>query len=191
MKKKKLKKKKIFFLLFLTVILLAIFAFYLFLKLGRFKSLKKNSGDTLPKLETNEVIWKEYKNEKFRYSLLVPQHLLKKEVKNEEGYLSFVRFEENELTRAKRVAVGVSRGRREDEVDKVKEQMNESGLANLIKEVKINVSGHEAKRLDYQAIDSKNRDPRAIVIFDNGIYTYSISTHPEQAEKIIESFKVW
>ena len=64
--------------------------------------------------------------------------------------------------------------------------LTESG-AKLVKEDKITVDDFEGTRLDFEPTGEGEK--RSVVIFSKGDYSYSISTVPEQVEKVIESFK--
>jgi hypothetical protein len=135
--------------------------------------------------------WQEYTNEDFKYSLAHPKFLYIREIKNQGDYLSFTRFEENQYSKGKGIAIGVREASMEDEVKKLREEFEKDEVVKLVREEKLEVVGKEAIRLDYQPIEGTEAEERSIVIISDGKFTYSISTVPEQMDSVIAFFKLW
>ena len=73
-----------------------------------------------------------------------------------------------------------------EEVENTKTSFSKQD-AKLVKEEKINVGDQEGIRLDFEP--EGEGEKRSAVIFSKEKYSYSISTVPEQIEKVIQSFK--
>ena len=129
--------------------------------------------------------WKEFVNEDYRIRIEVPALLLKTKYENENGYLYFMRFEENEYSDKKGVALGVTERSRDEELEYVKNMISkESPMA--IPKVKIfELGGYGVTQMDYEA--KEDLEARSIIVVNDGNYTFSISTVPEQIERVKSS----
>lgn len=133
--------------------------------------------------------WPQYTNKEYGYSLLHPRFLLKREYRNEGGYLYFVKFEETEYSVEKGVAVGVSKTVLKDETQRLKKEMTQFLEADLVAETQFNLNGYDAVRLEYVVKNKEVGEDRTIVLVTKGDYVYSLSTVPQQIDQVIISFK--
>jgi hypothetical protein len=130
--------------------------------------------------------WEYYVHPDYKFSLYVPELLIKKEYDDPGDYLFFVRFEQNKVSKDKGLAVGVSERSLEEEEKKTRELI-EQGLSDAkSKREELKLTKYDAIRLDYE--ESVGLEPRSIVLVRNGGFTYSISTHPEQIDKVLSGF---
>ncbi|OGM25035.1 hypothetical protein A2715_03780 [Candidatus Woesebacteria bacterium RIFCSPHIGHO2_01_FULL_39_32] len=179
---------------FIMFLALAFLSVYLYLNKSDFVQTSsvvsptpgKTTGDNINPTATPNLKWEEYRNEEFRFRVERPKFLYEREFKDQGGYVFFIRFEETKFSIEKGVAIGVSGKTYEEEVEGTKTILTESG-AKLVKEDKITVDDFEGTRLDFEPTGEGEK--RSVVIFSKGDYSYSISTVPEQVEKVIESFK--
>ena len=58
-----------------------------------------------------------------------------------------------------------------------------------IKKEEITVGGIKAIKLSFKPLDDDNNEPRVVAIFEKDQKSYSISSHPENFEDVIESFE--
>ncbi len=196
--------KKIYSQLLFWEILFFVFVSFMFISyfLVRLLILKKppsldklvfsqeNKNENKKESKGNEEFpWEVYVNKKFGYSLSHPSLLFKNEFKNPGRYLHFVRFEETNFSNQKGVAVGVSQGSLEEEAKIIKEEFGSD--AKLVSEKYITVNGVKGLNLEFEPNNSslKESEKRAVVIFEKEGWVYSISTVPEQIERVLESFK--
>jgi hypothetical protein len=137
----------------------------------------------------NEYVWKEYVNNDYKYSLNYPKFLYKEELENEGGYLSFVRFSETEFTSAKGMGVGVRKDNLENEVARLKKDLEEEFDVELASEKNITVDGRKAILFEYKPDSDEELMAKNLIIVANNDYVYSISAVPEQMDGVIASFK--
>jgi hypothetical protein len=130
--------------------------------------------------------WEYYVHPEYKFSLYVPELLIKREYDNPGDYLFFVRFEGNRISESRGLAIGVSDRTLEEEEKKIRELIEEDlhGVEPVREDLKL--TKYEAIRLDYEAIEGL--ESRTIILVANGEYTYSISTNPEQMGKVLSGF---
>lgn len=130
--------------------------------------------------------WEYYVHPEYKFSLYVPELLIKREYDNPGDYLFFVRFEENRVSESRGLAVGVSERTLKEEEKKTRELIEEGlpGVEPVREELKL--TGYEAIRLDYEGIEGL--EPRTIILVTNEGYAYSISTNPEQIDEVLSGF---
>jgi hypothetical protein len=179
-------------LLYSLFIIFFVVAVYLLLNLKTKTSLdgstvfEKQNGETAQKNEN--IKWEPYLNMTYRYALMYPGTLTKNEYEDEGGYLHFIRFEENELSVGKGVAVGVTKRDMDEEVSEIKKQVLDSEIGKLSTENKIVLKGLKGIRLDFEPKAGKVGEKRAVVVVNKNSLSYSISTVPEQIDIVLESF---
>jgi len=139
--------------------------------------------------QTNEnqtpADWRTYLNKDYYFSLKYPPLLYQRELENQGGYLYFIRFEETEFSRDKGLAVGVSDENSDDEIKRIKQEFSQG--AKLVNEGEIDLGEIKAIRLDFEP-EIAGGEKRTVVIFNKGEYSYSLSSVPEQIEKILAGF---
>jgi len=178
-------------LVFLSLVILTI---HLVIRI-----LKNNSSDNNQTQIVNEPenvqdqdtsedrAWEVYTNEEFGFELLIPRLLTEREWRDQGGYKYFMRFEETKFSVDKGVAVGVSDSNLGSEVKRLKDNLEKEG-AKLVKEQKTVIGGKEGVLLEYEPEDVGGGEKRVVVIVENPPSVYSISTAPEQIEKVIDGF---
>ena len=147
---------------------------------------EKNANISLEDLKT-DTGWQNFVNEEYGFSIQIPVLLLKREVFNGGRYLYFVRFEENQFSKGKGVALGVNNLPIEEEERKIIEDMRNMEFSVEARREDIKIGGFKAIKLTYGA--SENTEARTFLIINNGNYTLSISSVPEQMERIIEKIR--
>jgi len=132
--------------------------------------------------------WGEYANEEYGFKFLHPKLLYKTEFKNQGGYIFFVKFEENKYSLGKGVAIGIRQSEKGRDVENVKNDIAREGNARLDNEQEIKMGDFYAVILNYTSGDKTQEEDRSIVIIQKDDKSYSISTVPEQIDKVISSF---
>lgn len=180
--------------LLIFVVSLSILMFYLSTQL---KQIKKNSSvvneNVNPNSEKSGVIdnseeWIEYSKSDFGFSLMFPPDLVVNETKDIGGYKYFVRFEEDGSSSDKGIGVGVSVKSLEAEINKIKDSLEKEG-GKLIEEKDVVVNGFSALQLYFKP-QSSTMEERVVVILSDGKYAYSISTTPDQVDRVLQGFKL-
>ena len=136
--------------------------------------------------EEVEVPWRTYTNEAYGYEISHPGLLYQREFVDSGGYEHFVRFEETQFSLDKGVAVGVSLKSAEEELNAMKSELSEN--AELVEERSISVAGLEAAYILFRP-SFEGGEERAIAVFEGNGATFSVSTVPEQMDKVLQSFK--
>jgi hypothetical protein len=132
---------------------------------------------------------KTYINYEFGYRVDYYKLLYPREIVQQGVYLSFVKFEQSKYTDKKGFAVGVTNFSSEREEARIKLELEQSGEAEMIKKEEITVGGIKAIKLSFKPLDDDYSEPRAVAIFEKDQKSYSISSHPENFEGVIESFE--
>lgn len=176
----------------LAFLSLVAVAFYLYLFLNKKSDTINQTGsqnsekDTPGNFITNN--WVEYVNSDFGYKIEHPPLLTKKEYNDEGGYKNFVRLEETEHSLGKGVAVGVSESSLIDEVERLKIDMGKFEGAKLVSEGKLDLMKYDGFILEYEIENNIGGESRVIVFIKKDNYVYSISTVPEQMQKVLSGF---
>jgi len=190
---KKTKNKSVFKfgIMFLFISTVSV-ASYLFLKLRAVNNEAKSAIDKQVSKQTEMITtnqWEEYVDEEFGIILSHPSLLIKRETVEHGEYLKFVRFEETKNSIAKGVALGISSKVLKEEINKIKNEMEKSGEAELTKEQNFKIEDNDAVLLEYETDKESDVENRVVVIFRKGLYTYSVSTAPDQMGKVLSSIK--
>lgn len=176
-----------FGVLFLFFSLLALGTYLFITSKKAVKEEQKESPKDIVQIDQNQTLnWRIYENEKYSYTLKYPPLLYKREFENQGGYLHFVRFEENKFSLDKGLAFGVSDGSLENEVKRIKQEFSQG--AKLVNEAEVDIGDIKGIRLDYEP-EVRGGEKRAVVIFNGRGYSYSLSSVPEQIEKILAGFR--
>lgn len=178
---------------FLVFLGLFFYGIQTFLKIGKTSS----RPEVLVPETTNQVqvsqdtsdYWDKYINPEYMFSIKYPRFLSAIEIQGQGGYLVFVRFEEDSFSQGKGVAVGVSDRGAEEEVGAVKKEIAEGVEAKLVKEDKITIAGTIATRLEYEPINPNEGEQRVVVVLNNGKYSFSVSTTPDQIDQVLTNLK--
>jgi hypothetical protein len=173
----------------LVFIGLVFLAAYLFLKTKRTETVIKGSSDVQKKENQEDLVWVNYQNNEFKFSFDRPKFLQKNELEDAGNYSSFIRFEETQFSRAKGLAVGVRENSLENEVEQLKLELEKDFDIRLISESKILIDGYDAIRLKYEPKNKSEFESRDFIVINNGKFSFSISTVPEQIDRVISSFK--
>jgi hypothetical protein len=169
---------------------LVVFGGFLFV---RTRNSQESQIDNAPTATLNQdadqskVMWQEFTNDKYGFTVARPPLLIKRETENEGGYLYFVRFEENQYSLGKGVAIGVGENTRDEEVNNIKKSIKDEAGIDPDSEEEIIVSDQDAIKLTYH--DNGQYESRAFVVFEKNGKTFSISTVPEQMNRVVESFE--
>lgn len=185
------KKASVFSVGILSLSLSLVFAsVYLFVK-SKSISIQPTELSDVPQgqqLNNDSMAWETFRNEEFGYSLEYPP-LLEPRTIETDNYLSFIIFFVPEGARGSGFAASVRENNLDMEVELIKEEIGKDVSAKLVKEEQIEEGEYLGKRLKYEPQDSTEGEPRVIVILNNGKYSYTISSTPEQIGKIFSSFE--
>jgi hypothetical protein len=114
--------------------------------------------------------------------------LHKLEYDESEDYDYFIVFEENQFSKEKGVAFGVSSDGLEKEVNKIKNSVTNQNGSILVKEGKYDFRGLKSWLLKYET-ENSSLESRVFFIFERGDYTFSFSTVPEQIQRLMDSIE--
>jgi hypothetical protein len=134
--------------------------------------------DTLP--------WVSYANEDYGFVMSHPEYLYEMKSEKNERYVFFVMFQETKYSRGDGVAVGLSESPLLDVADSIKGDFKDNYGIQPYKEDEYMVDDYEGLRIDYKG--GEDYQDRSIVVFNNGEYTFSISTTPRQIDRVVASF---
>lgn len=159
-----------------------------------YKNLKNNAqkeaGSTIK--EDNQEVkdesarWSKYENEDYSISFDYPYLMHKIEYEDPGEYDYFVVFEENQFSKEKGVAFGVSSDGLEKEIERIKDNVSKQGGSILIKDEEFEESCLDSWVLEYEPED-ESMEKRSFFIFERGDYTFSFSTVPEQIQRLRKS----
>ncbi len=133
--------------------------------------------------------WKTYENNDFNISFNYPRLLLPQESINNH-YDFFILFTENAYAKQmqmKGMALGITKRSVEEELKLVKDSLLTEGLAKLESEGEL--ESLEGVFLHFVP-NSQEGEPRDVFIIKGKDYVYSLSTHPSQKDKLIQSIKL-
>lgn len=133
----------------------------------------------------NQTSWDVYTNDEYGFEIAYPRLLREIEIESEGDYEFFVRFEETEFSQGKGVAVGASKASLDEEVEKISSNFKEEFGMEPSLTSKAEIYGHPAVAMQYSP--GEGYEPRSIIIINNGSYTFSISSTPEQMDTLVES----
>lgn len=158
-------------------------------KMPDVEKVVSNSGQQVntPAPAQTENLLKEYINEEYGYKVKYNKFLDAREYEDTEEYLNFVKFEENQFSNTKGFAIGVTSRTREEEKGKITAEFEERFETSVEDEKEVKVGKHDGIELRYS--QKEDLEPRSIVIVNNGSFTFSISTVPDQMDEILSSFE--
>jgi len=197
---KRKKNKKISILKFgFWLMIFSIAILLIILGLNYFKNINTNKDEKMgdeTKLqekstevsEEKDQLWTPYVNMKYLIAFSYPYLLHERDFEEMGDYEFFVVFEENKFSKEKGVAFGVSRDGMEKEIARIKKDISKQGKSRLIKDEKLDVDNGEAWVLEFEPEEGL-LEKRAFLIIEEGDYTYSFSTIPEQMKRLSESIQ--
>jgi ABC-type lipoprotein release transport system permease subunit len=180
------------FILFLSLIILVISL--ISQNRERTEIIKNTTNSSVSPTGTSqnssEEDWEKYTDEKYGFEVLIPRLLLEKKYENTNSYNEFIVFYQNQYSRGKGVAIGVSDKDLQSEMDIIKEELNKEGNAQLTKQSILTLHDDQGVRLDYEPEDiSSGDEKRSIIIIHHGKYSYSFSTVPDQIEAVVSTLQ--
>lgn len=176
------------FLLLISSLFIA--SVYLFIKYRR--GLETVSTPAVPvekeKVVSDEVsAWKTYLDKAYGYTIKYPPLLVPREAEDS-VYLRFVVFLSAEGTGESGFALSVRDTVLDAEASLIKEEIQKDVLGRLVREGEIVKDGFSGVRLEYEPEEPGEAESRTVVILNNGQYSYTISAHPSQIDKILDNF---
>ncbi|KKQ36098.1 MAG: hypothetical protein US53_C0064G0003 [Candidatus Woesebacteria bacterium GW2011_GWA1_37_7] len=174
--------------LIIFIFILGVAAFILSTKVKEIAQSKKIVNDISGSNFQEKGVWEQYSNSDYNFSLNIPQGLHKSEFEGQGGYDYFVEFNKTNETNADGVHVGISTKSLKEEVDKVISDITDQSQTEPTKSEEISVKDLKGWRLDYQ--NDTLSEKRSIVFVEGNKYVYSISSTPNQIEKVMEGFSL-
>jgi len=137
--------------------------------------------------KNEKLAWEDYANSEYGITFKIPKLLLKRDSLGENEYLYFVRFEENKFSREKGVAMGIRESDLEKEKTLLKKEMEDAG-GKLSNETKLAIKDFPAERMDFKP-DSQNKglEDRSVILIERFGKVFSISTSPDQLDRLIST----
>jgi len=160
------------------------------------KSRVSNKGDIgdqseerLLDSQDEGLVWVRYINKDYGFSFDRPKLLNENKLDDSGEYLLFVRFEENQNEHPSGIGLGVRKSTLVEEVDELKKKLDRDFEVKLVSEHKEEIDGFDAVVLQYEPKNKNILELRSFLIVNNGEHSISISTVPDQIDRIITSFK--
>ncbi|MDZ7587138.1 MAG: hypothetical protein U0946_05240 [Patescibacteria group bacterium] len=133
--------------------------------------------------------WETYTNTQYGYLVKYSPSLNSIKEISDDIYLSLVNFE-NPSSEKENFQVSVRKSTLNEELQYQKWTIEGHILVELDKENNINFQNYKGIKLEYKPIeDKKSINPFTIVIINNGKYSYTISSAPDQTDIILSTFK--
>lgn len=179
------------YILFISLVVLVSVGYFNSLKdkkEGKESIIKENAQQDTQQEQDDKHAWTLYANKDYAIAFSYPYLLNKRDYEDYGEYDFFVVFEENQFSVEKGVAFGVSKDGLEKEVERIKKDVSEQGKSKLVKDEKLAVDNGEAWVLEFEPEDEA-LEKRSFLIIEEGDYTYSFSTVPEQMQKLSESIQ--
>lgn len=177
-------------LLFSIFLLLVSFLFYLaYDKNNLNKMLSKFGLKNQENSQNSSSGLISYKNMLTGLSFKYPASLTERDMGQGVEYYNFVRFEEPLDGSVKGIGFGVQKDTGySEEAERIKKDFDKQGEGILSEQKKITIAGNPGILLTYKPKrESADLEVRSIAVFSKGEYTYSISTVPDQIDKILKS----
>ena len=149
----------------------------------------KSSISPTPSPDYSEVTsnWKTYTNSQYDYAVKYPVESTLEEP-TEDIYLNHVIFGERTKDNSLWFEITVREASLDEEVDYIEWQSSHS-LVVRTNEKDLSVQGLPAKRLDYEPSKYDEPKPSSFIIINRGKYSYTLSSRPEDIDKIISTFR--
>ncbi|MCH7640583.1 hypothetical protein IID22_00065, partial [Patescibacteria group bacterium] len=155
----------------LLTISLVLANIYLFLRSRDAPSVEEPSGGLEAvgdkNLKVGDSEWEVYKDDLYGYSVSFPPVLQPRTIESE-SYLSFIIFFIPEGIAGSGFGISVRENSLDEEVELIKGEIGVDIGANLVAEEEITKGGYLGKRLEYEPENQKEREPRTIMILNNG-----------------------
>lgn len=135
----------------------------------------------------NDSAWEIYKDELYGYSISYPPTLEPRTIESP-SYESFIIFFIPEGETGSGFGISVRENSLVEEVELIKKEIGVNVEARLVSEKEITKDAYLGKRLEYEPETTEGKEPRTIIILNNGKYSYTISAHPSQIDKILDNF---
>lgn len=148
--------------------------------------INEANGEASPEKQAS---WETYVDDEFGYAVSYPPLLEPRTIKSD-SFLSFIIFFAPEGIKSSGLAISVRNTSLKEELALIKEEVQKDPGANLISEEEITKDGFSGIRLKYEPMNPESGEPREIVIINNQNYSYTISSTPEQLERILPTFKL-
>lgn len=134
--------------------------------------------------------WKEFNSEVPKFSVKYPKTLTVHDMGQSARYYHFVKFEEDVNSLDRGIAIGVTEAGAATETRRIVEEFESYGTGVLSEQKGIEVQGSKGLSMTYKPKEeSVDVEAKSIAIFEQGKYTFSVSTTPDQIDKVLNSMK--
>lgn len=137
----------------------------------------------------DENAWKTLQDEDYGYSLKYPS-LLEPRTIESDNYLSFIIFFVPEGVKGAGFALSVRENRIEEEVALIKKEIQKDSAVRLVNEERIEDGERLVTRVEFEPAVEGGGEKRTIIIINNGKYSYSLSSTPDQIDILFSNFKI-
>jgi hypothetical protein len=164
---------------------------YLFLRSKEERIIPPRIGKPSEKEADNHDAnsWEIMQDEDYGYSLKYPS-LLEPRTIESDNYLSFIIFFVPKGVRGSGFVLSVRENSIEEEVVLIKEEIQKDLAARLVNEEQIEVGGRLGARVEFEPAVEEGGEKRTIVIMNNGKYSYTLSSTPDQIDVLLSNFKI-
>ena len=137
----------------------------------------------------DESAWRIMQDEDYGYSLKYPS-LLEPRTIESDNYLSFIIFFVPKGVRGSGFALSVRENSIEEEVVLIKEEIQKDSAVRLVNEEQIETGGRLGARVEFEPAVEGDGEKRTIIIMNNGKYSYTLSSTPDQIDILFSNFKI-
>jgi hypothetical protein len=134
--------------------------------------------------------WYMYVNEEYKFSFYHPRLPFEEDFKNEGSYEYFLNLQSEEDEIKKGIYLGIKENNLDEEIARLKSIFEAEG-GELVSETEVDVDGIKGVLVVYKPIDNITLEQRSLVVFEKDGLAYSISTSPDQIDKLISTFKFY
>ncbi len=166
---------------------LSLAGLYLFIKSNILRSENDSEVQEISKQQPSHLT---YSNDQFAYSVEYRSDLTPSEVESS-NYLNFVIFAAPLESEKSGFGLSVRENSLQQEIEVIKEEISNDIEAKLVEENEEELLSYQGYRLTYEPVDKTEGETKTLVIVNNGQFSYTISSTPEQIDSILSGFKLF
>lgn len=170
---------------------LVVASIYLFLRTKEKDNVTfENTPSQIKELDTEkEGAWKTLVDEEYGYSVKYPSLLEPRTIEND-SYLSFVIFFVPQGVKGSGFALSVRESSLDEEARLIKEEFQRDLSAKIVSEERLDMGEYSGMRFEIEPITEGDGEKRTAIILNNGQYSYTISSTPDQIDLLFSNFKL-
>jgi len=173
-------------ILSIALILLSIYLLFKIENVTKTLDNNVNTSGSSPQNGEGELV---YVDEKYGYSISYPR-LLEPRTITQNNYLEFIIFFVPNNLKGDGFAISVSENGLDEEKNKITKEISTETELVSTKEEKIEKDGFPGIKITFEPKDKEVFRSKSVVIFNNGKYSYSLSSSPDFIDEAIRGFNI-